>query len=158
MCCINLHLKTLGTCLGAAPVVIFHLKYISTKLWNQVTFSSLSRWKILTLEIINTGWCLSATPSFSLLASDSKPRISHVSSCQQRLVQRVLVLTLKFEIPQQPIRIWKSLPKSKTTTFFHLYSMQLFIADVKIFKNSFNLFFAHENMKKPPTKDAHNRP
>ena len=32
------------------------------------------------------------------------------SNSQQRLVRRVLVFTLKFEIPQQPIKIWKKLP------------------------------------------------
>ena len=34
------------------------LHHSFSKLWNQVTFSSLSRWKILTLEKMKTGWVL----------------------------------------------------------------------------------------------------
>ena len=35
-----------------------------------------------------------------------------------------------------------------------LFSMQLFSADAMIF----SIFFALENIKNPPSKDAHNRP
>ena len=37
---------------------VSHKKLAQAKLWNQVTFSSLSRWKILTLEKIKIGWVL----------------------------------------------------------------------------------------------------
>ena len=36
--------------------------------------------------------------------------------------------------------------------------MQLFSADATMFKKKINIFFAPENMKKPPSKVAHNRP
>ena len=36
--------------------------------------------------------------------------------------------------------------------------MQLFSADAGVFKKKINIFFAPENMKKPPSKVAHNRP
>ena len=36
--------------------------------------------------------------------------------------------------------------------------MQLFSADATMFKKKINIFFAPENMKKTPSKVAHNRP
>ena len=36
--------------------------------------------------------------------------------------------------------------------------MQLFCADVAMFLEKILIFFAPENMKKPPSKVAHNRP
>ena len=40
----------------------------------------------------------------------------------------------------------------------HNHFMQLFSADTTIFKENLKLFFAPENMKKPTSKVAHNRP
>jgi hypothetical protein len=66
------------------------------------------------------------------------------------LVPNLYVFTLKFEIPQQPIKktikheneiLLNSFKKS-----FYLYSMPFFSASPKIFQSKNN--FAHENMKK----------
>jgi hypothetical protein len=43
-------------------------------------------------------------------------------------------------------------------TLFYLYFMQLFIADLTMFKKIKKSFFAHENMKKLRSKVAQNRP
>ena len=42
-----------------SPAETLIFPQLLAKLWNQVTFSSLSRWKILTREKIKTGWVLS---------------------------------------------------------------------------------------------------
>ena len=44
----------------------------------------------------------------------------------------------------------------KKNSFSHLHLMQLLSADSTILKNKFKFFFAHENMKKPPSKVVHN--
>jgi hypothetical protein len=59
------------------------------------------------------------------------------SSSQQRLVWRILVLKMKFEIPQQPINSYENriLPKLKEKKY--LYSMQLFSANATISSKNF---------------------
>ena len=53
---------------------------------------------------------------------------------EQILVPDLYVYTLKFEIPQQPIKIKKNMKKN-------LYSMQLFIADPTIFSKKIEINF-----------------
>ena len=55
----------------------------------------------------------------------------------------------------QPILRQKN--NQNTINFFYKYIVQLFSVDTTMFKKKFKHFFTHKNMKKPPSKVAHNR-
>ena len=92
-----------------------------SKLWNQVTFSSLFRWKILTLEKIKTDWVLWC--SKVLISNKRQLCINLVVYCLQiwTLLHHIQPTCLNFQQRKSPeiwIPIWP-----EEVTWFHSFAL-----------------------------------